>query len=312
MAKILDTKPSPSAEPAHAAKGFSLIPNEKLIAIYSTMVKCRMLQQKAATLFQQGRLATDLRASSGREACAAAVSVDFEPEDTLSIASGDWLPSFVKGIPVSALFRLLAPQINGDSRFVSNEAQRHNIIVHEVDADQPSIVLDRAEAIHTNKKPAIVAAFLRPLACASSHWHKVMATAAARRLPIVFVHYVQDEGTFQPPSVLGKKKTNQAVFHGVPAIAVDAADPVALYRVAYEAVTRARQGRGATLLECTTVPVVPSPASSADSRTAQPNDPISAMETYLKSKGIQLEHHNREVVARFTRDLDLATRFLDH
>lgn len=312
MAKILDTKPSPSAEPAHAAKGFSLIPNEKLIAIYSTMVKCRMFQQKAATLFQQGRLATDLRASSGREACAAAVGVDFQPEDHLSIALGDWLPALVKGIPVSALFRLLAPQINGDSRFVSDEAQRQNIFVHEVDSDRPQIVLDRAQSIHTDKKPAFVAAFLQPLAGATGHWQKVMATAAARRLPIVFVHYVPDDGGVQPHSVLGKKNTNQAVFHGVPTIAVDAADPVALYRVAYEAVTRARQGRGTTLLECTTIPVTPSLASPADSRTVQSNDPIFTMETYLKGKRIQPDHHNREVVANFTRDLDLATRFLDH
>jgi hypothetical protein len=35
------------------------------------------------------------------------------------------------------------------------------------------------------------------------------------------------------------------------------------------------------------------------------------METYLKQKGIAPENYNRQVVAGFTRDLDLATRFLD-
>lgn len=308
MAKILDTRPSTSTEPAHAAEGFSLIPNERLIAIYSTMVKCRMLQQKAATLFQQGILGGDLRASSGREACAAAVGVDFQPEDALSIASADWLPAFVKGVPASTLFRALAPETNGDCRIVSDHLDRHNILVHEVDSDQPQIVLDRAQAIQNDKKPAIVVSFLQPLASATGHWTKMMATAAAKRLPIVFVHYVADRSQFQSPSVHGKNKTSQAAFHGVPTIAVDGADPVALYRVAYEAMTRARQGRGTTLLECTTISFVPSPASSGDPRIA---DSVSAMETYLKSKGIQAERYNRDVVARFTRDLDLATRFLD-
>ena len=90
---------------------------------------------------------------------------------------------------------------------------------------------------------------------------------------------------------------------------------MAVYRVAYEAIIRARQGRGATLLECV--------AHQAESKSAKREaasdseiqvnsaDPVSTMEIYLETKGIEPKGHNREVVAAFNRDLELATRFLD-
>ena len=74
MAKVLNSKTEPSTTPAPKTEAFSLISNEKLLAIYIAMVKCRMLEQRATMLFQQGQLASDLHGSSGHEACAAASS----------------------------------------------------------------------------------------------------------------------------------------------------------------------------------------------------------------------------------------------
>lgn len=305
MAKILDTKSSRAAESTAVSPTPSLIADERLVAIYVAMVKCRMLQQRAATLFQQGKLCADLHSSSGREACAASVGVDLQPEDTLCIAPGDWLPAFVKGLPAEMLFKALARRVDGQS--IADEIRKRNIL--ESQADQAAIVGDRGEAVRAAKKPAIVAAFFQYDAASANQWQKVVSAAATKKLPILFVQYTGNDGP--PKSLLtgARGKASQALLHGVPAIAVDAADPVALYRVAYEAVTRARHGRGATLLECAAIPIISS-ADPATDQPVQPPDPVAIMETYLKSKGIQPEHYNRQAVAEFTLDLDLATRFL--
>lgn len=312
MAKILDTKSLHRAESVTASSP-SLIPDQKLIAIYTMMLKCRLLQQRAAALFQQGRLDTDLHASSGREACAIAVSVDLQPEDTLSVATSDWLPPFVKGLPAETLFRALAPRANARPTSVAEEAEKRNILVHESNSDQPAIVRDRAEALYAAGKHQIVAVFLPPGAQSvdgpQNHWQKVVSAAAAKKLPIVFVQPTIDDRPSQPASNRARSKAPQALFHGIPAIAVDAADPVALYRVAYEAITRARQGRGATMLECAPIPIVNS-ADPVANPPVPPPDSVSIMETYLKGKGIQPDHFSRQVVDEFSRDLDLATRFL--
>ena len=102
------------------------------------------------------------------------------------------------------------------------------------------------------------------------------------------------------------------MLHGVPTIAVDARDPVAVYRVAYEAIVRARQLRGATLLECLIETAAP-PSKEADQSDDGPiaTDPVEAMEGYLKSKRITPVIDKQDIIAAFNRDLDLATRFLD-
>jgi TPP-dependent pyruvate/acetoin dehydrogenase alpha subunit len=88
-----------------------------------------------------------------------------------------------------------------------------------------------------------------------------------------------------------------------------------VYRVAYEAIIRARQSRGATLLECFAHPDTSIPArenvTDSSGELPPPTDPVSSMGNYLKRKGIEPEQHNREIVAAFNRDLELAIRFLD-
>jgi len=303
MAKILDTKSSRSAKPVLASPFPSLIPQEKLVAIYAAMVKCRMLQQRAAVLFQQGKLDADLHTSGGREACAAAVGVDLQPEDVLSIAPGDWLPAFVKGFPAEIIFRALAPRVSGYSASVLNEAQKHNILENQ--ANQPAIVRERAEALQAAKKSSIVAALFERDAA----WQKVLSVAGAKKLPVVFVQHAIDSRPSKVTSSPSRSKTPPSLVNGVPLIAVDAADPVAVYRVAYEAIIRARQGRGATLLECAAIPIIHSPDPDANQPVQTP-DAIAKMEVYLKNKRIEPELCNRQLVAEFTRDLDLATRFL--
>lgn len=314
MASILKPKPEGKAKPA-PKETFSLVSNEKLLAIYTAMVKCRMIQQRAATLFQHGKLASDLHPSSGREATSAAIAIDLLPGDTLSLSGGDWLPAFVKGMTLESLFRALAPSsIELDTIAAPSASMELKNILPAGDKGQRSAsIRERALAAQAEKQNSIVAAILPSDEQSLKPWHNALAAATAQKLPIVFVHYAdaaEQSGTAQP----GRKSKNpDAFFHGVPAITVDALDAVAVYRVAYEAIVRARQGRGATLLECTTHPVsIPGSTKEGEpsSNPLQPSDPVSTMETYLKSKGIEPAHHNQQIVAAFNLELDLATRFL--
>lgn len=309
MTKTLNPKPELDAQEI-----FSLISNEKLLAIYAAMVKCRMLEQRATALFQQGKLDADFHASAGREATAAAVAIDLRQEDTLSIAPGDWLPAFAKGMALESLFRALAPAAVQNGTSPAALAEHKNILVPSSNASQPDTVRERAANAFAQNKGAIVVAFLAPEPGSLKPWQKTMAAAAAKKHPIVFVHYVEPLSkairTRENSGSKSKLRHPEALVYGVPAIAVDALDAVAVYRVAYEAIVRARQARGATLLQCTLhfgPATIGIDAPSADETLV---DAVSAMETYLKRKGIEPELHNRSIVAAFHPELDLATRFL--
>jgi TPP-dependent pyruvate/acetoin dehydrogenase alpha subunit len=292
-------------------KTFSLISSEKLLAIYIAMLKCRLLEQRATSLFQHGKLDSDLHSSSGLEATAAAVAIDLQQDDTISIVPGDWLPALVKGMSPETLFRVLAPAASAHSEAAAIEAAHKNILFPSTETDFPEFVRERASAALAAKNGAVVAVFIRPGAPSLAQWRKTMGAAAAKRLPIVFAHYIhqpRENGSTSRP------KNSEALFNNLPSIAVDAYDPVAVYRVAYEASVRARQFRGATLLQCI---IQSQSAVASQTRSDSPlvekviTDPIASMETYLKSKGINPEIHNRQIVATFNRDLDLASRFLD-
>lgn len=286
---------------------FSLIPKEKLLTIYAAMLKCRLLEQRATTLFQHGKLRSDLHASAGLEATATAAVIDLEPADTLCLAPDDWLPAFVKGLSLETLFRVLAPSSMHVDGPIQIEAERKNIFHALSDVDLQQVLLDRANAASAEKEGAVAAAFMPHGPNSLSEWQETIHAAGSKRLPVIFVHYSDPA---EAPS--SRSHSPEALLHGVPSITVDARDPVAVYRVAYEAIVRARQLRGATLLECV---IDRQPASPADGKIPAEDsitpDPVAAIETYLKSKKIQPEAHNPEIIAAFNRDLDLATRFLD-
>ncbi len=86
--------------------------------------------------------------------------------------------------------------------------------------------------------------------CTSDHgdWYEALRIAGAGALPILFVHCDQ-----LSPHKRGDAKEEigaQAQSYGFPGIAVDGHDLVAVYRVAYESLVRARRGGGPTLIEC--------------------------------------------------------------
>ena len=317
MAKTPNPKTERKAKPAPAPdETFSLVSNEKLLAIYTTMVKCRMLEQRATLLFQQGKLDSDLHASAGREVASAGIAIDLQPNDTLSIAPGEWLPAFVKGVTLDNLFRALAPtaaQRSGQQALAAGDLGLKNVLTGD-EAHVPENLRERAVAAQAAKEGAIVAVILPSTAKSLKPWHAVMTAAAAQKLPIVFAIYVGIEGEGSDSTAKSKAKNPEALVHGLPAIAVDANDAVAVYRVAYEAIIRARQGRGATLLQCVGLSTVAPPANADLSKSAIhaiSTDPVSSMEIYLETKGIEPKGYNREVVTAFNRDLELATRFLD-
>jgi TPP-dependent pyruvate/acetoin dehydrogenase alpha subunit len=297
MVNTLNSKISGSVKDAPELENSSLISNEKLRELYAAMVKCRILGQRASELFQQGKLASDFHGSAGLEASAAAVAIDLGPGDMLCVASGRWLPALVKGMSPESLFLALAPDAGSSKEVLTSaEAERNGVLLAGDQTQQRTLVLHRAAEARAKKNGTVVAVFTSSAHSSLDGWREVMSSAAAETLPIVFVHHAEETET-NVSSPNRRAGNPEALFHGVPAICVDAVDPVAIYRVAFEAILRARQDRGATLLECTTV-------------AEWSVDPVSAMKNYLRRKGI--EPHERQIVEALHRELDLATRFLVH
>jgi len=85
-------------------------------------------------------------------------------------------------------------------------------------------------------------------------FHESINIAAVQKLPVIFVceNNLYATATRITETTLIENIADRAVAYGIPGVTVDGNDVMAVYAVAKEAVQRARNGNGPTLLECKT------------------------------------------------------------
>jgi pyruvate dehydrogenase E1 component alpha subunit len=143
---------------------------------------------------------------------------------------------------------------------------------------------------------------------ASQLWKEALHIASLNGLPMIFVNHEHPKRSpaVRTPAIA---KTNQPVNSETPwfpDIVVDSNDLVAIYRVANEAISRARLGRGPTLIVCQPFRLkgMTSGAGTRSGNGRHTLDPISNMETYLRGKGLFQRRLRGDIVAGFTKELD--------
>ena len=304
-----------SAQPAHAKDdpaeetGFSLISSGKLIELYAAMIKSRMIVERAGHLKQKGLLAGDLDASRGREAAIAGVGVDLLREDTLSPSHRDLVATVIKGMALDRMFLRLASNGNGHAKAPDNTHLDAETNVMTPDL-HPDAQLDAAcEAAQGHKAAGngrIVAVSCGVGAASLGCCREALARSGELQLPIIFVWH-NDAADGQESLIEQDGPQSKMHNRNIPAITVDGADAVAVYRVASESIQRARRLRGPTLIECRRGL---SSLGQANGKRPEENDPIDTMENYLSGKGLFNPEMRLKIAAAFDRELDAATRFL--
>ena len=277
----------PGATPAPSGKSeFSLISNEKLLALYAAMLKCRMARE--------GMRRLAVRESPGLEAAAVGIALELVDGDWISPAPCNPLPCLVKGVPVRTIFAWLRkPQSHIPAGFAKHgvipptgsDAVRleasGRIALHHLRKKGRQVVVVFASAA-SEKKERISVAELR----------EFLRSAAAKRLPMLIVRHSYGRG---------EDWAAAAEDCGLPGMTVDRDDVVAVYRVASEALAHARRGNGPTLIECK-----PWRLEGRAARPRESHDPIRKMEIYLAGKGLSSRSFKAGVVLEFQRELDLA------
>lgn len=281
------TRKTAASEPVSAENGFSLISNQKLLALYGAMLKSRMLEERikaerAGKLNGHGAASVSWQPSRGREAVSVGVLIDLVSEDTVAPQPGNHIPFFLKGVPLGELLKALTRPIAAPSEAAPQPPASGTAGIIETGIAE---AVAAATANKTSKNRKIAIAYPGQDPAARRTWQEAISHASQHGLPMIFVSH-----SAYPP------KTNPETC---PALPVDGHDVVAVYRVASESIARARQGRGPTLIECRRW-------QSADLVHNRDNNPIHNMEKYLTRKGLFTAALRTEIVAGFRRELDAA------
>lgn len=279
----------------HAALPFeesaALISNDRLIGIYTAMLECRMLRERASKL--AGRVKIRALASDS-EAVTAATLIDLEPGDLFVSAKPHLFAAVLKGVPLRSVLRTLeAHPIDGntDRAYVSAGvlfASSATPVPRSIAAGALA-----AGAAFAARRGNVAVSFYDG-ARAGDSWRQAFHFALTRDLPLILIR--QSARLLPPVSRLGRP--GRAAPGNMPIIPVDSNDAVALYRVAHEAITHARAGSGPTLIDCI-------PLRLAGERK-QDSDCIARMERYLQAKGLRPERAKAAVTTKFTGAFDAA------
>jgi TPP-dependent pyruvate/acetoin dehydrogenase alpha subunit len=291
MTKVRTTeKPNDGSLSTH--NGFSLISNEKLLEIYSTMLKCRMLEGRIHTLGRQSKSTAKGARASVHVAAIAGAAIDLVKGDTLAPSQGALAPCFAKGMSLATIFALVTA--NGASSRARYSAI--NVVPPSfTSCKQIERALAAATICRAKRNKKVVLLFVNDASSATIELESAMALAGKKKLPILFVYETKSHGGEQ---LLRAKE------YGIPAVAVEDDDAVAVHRVATEALAHARRGNGPTLIECR--PWLFNERGSG--KRAPAKHPIGKMETYLAGKGLFSRQFKSKLVAEFNRELDDAAK----
>lgn len=308
-----------------ATNGASPISEEKLKQLYSTMLKCRMLEEKARMLFKQGKFAGNYYAAVGQEATEVGCAIDLKPEDAVAPSHRDFIANFIKGTPLNLMYsqlyaRTASPDKGRSSPAHCGYAPLNIITPASTIAAQLNIGTGVALAYKMQKKPFIAMAFSGDGSTSLGFWHEALNFAGVQNLPIVYV--VQNNRWAESVNVSLQTKVEdlsvKAQAYGFPGITVDGNDVVAVYRVAQEAIHRARTGGGPTLIECKTYrwyghsEIDPAKYRSPEEvEEWKAKDPIPRMEDYLKKKNLWSDAWKQKVQDDFNKEIDAAIEFAE-
>lgn len=315
------TKDPVKAAPAPSDNdGFSLISNDKLLQLYSTMLKCRMLEERARVLFKQSKFTGNYYAAVGQEAAAVGVAIDLLPDDTIGPSHRDFITCFIKGVPLDKMFahlysRAASPDKGRSSPAHCGYAPLNVITPSSTIAAQLNIATGVALANKIKKNSNVAVAFSGDGSTSLGFWHEALNFAGVHDLPIIFVcqNNLWAESVSLNLQTKVRDIAQKAQAYGFPGITVDGNDVVAVYRVASEAIAHARKGNGPTLIECKTYRWYGhseiDPAKYRDPEEVErwkANDPILNMEKYLMRKGLFSEEYKQKVAAEFSKELGVA------
>jgi acetoin:2,6-dichlorophenolindophenol oxidoreductase subunit alpha len=313
------------AAQAPTTNGASPVPEEKLKQLYATMLKCRMLEEKARLLFKQGKFAGNYYAAVGQEATEVGCAIDLKPEDTVAPSHRDFIANFIKGAPLNLMYaqlyaRSASPDKGRSSPAHCGYAPLNVITPASTIAAQLNIGTGVALAYKMQKKPFIAMAFSGDGSTSLGFWHEALNFAGVQNLPIVYV--VQNNRWAESVNVALQTKVEdlsvKAQAYGFPGITVDGNDVVAVYRVAQEAIHRARTGGGPTLIECKTYrwyghsEIDPAKYRSPEEvEEWKANDPIPRMQEYLRKKNLWSDQWEQQLQDDFNKEIEAAIEFAE-
>ncbi len=274
--------------------------DDELLYLYKTMLFVRIIDERALSYQRQGRMLT-YAPNTGQEAAQIGSAYAMEKNDWLVPAFrelGAWL---VRGVPLENIYLY----------WYGNEWGSHmpeGVRVLPVSIPigsqyQHAAGIGMANNIKGENDVAVT--YIGDGGTSHGDFHEGLNFAAVFKAPVVFIIQNNQYAISVPRKNQTASKTlaQKAVAYGMPGILVDGNDIFAMYVATKEAIRRARNGEGPTLIEAYTYRFGPHTTSDDPTKyrkdeeveSWRDKDPFVRFKQYLLNKGIITEEWEENI-----------------
>ena len=261
-------KPLPQPQPTRARaatpKTAPTLPDRaELLRLYEQMVLLRQFELAAQARYKAGEMPGFIHLYIGEEAVAVGVCAHLDDADWITSTHRGHGHALAKGLPPAALMAELYAKATGccGGRGGSMHLYdpQHGVLGTNgiVGGGIPHAV-GAALSARTRGTQGIAAAFFGDGAVNHGAFHESLNFAGAQQAGVLFVCENNLYATATPLNQVTRNAeiATRAAAYGVPGVAVDGNDVLAVWSAARTAVARARTGGGPTLIEAKTYRVV--------------------------------------------------------
>ncbi len=231
--------------------------DDQLRDILYKLKLCRYFDERMEALYRQGRLPGAIYSGRGQEGTHVGVTYPLHDDDSLFPTHRDLSAQLTKGLDLKRVMAQFWGRIDGFTRGRDGNSHvgdwyghRTWTVMSHLPIAYP-VACGAALAYKRRGEPRVAMAICGEGATSNGRWHEALNVSAIHRLPVVWVvnnnqwaYSTPNRLEFPVPTV-----AERAAAYGFPGIRVEGADVLDVYRVAAEAIERARSGQGPTLIE---------------------------------------------------------------
>ncbi|MGI9053643.1 MAG: thiamine pyrophosphate-dependent dehydrogenase E1 component subunit alpha [Ilumatobacteraceae bacterium] len=232
---------------------------EVLFDMHRRMVRIRLFEEAAGRLAEAAKLPGFLHLYVGEEAVAAGVCTALTDEDQITSTHRGHGHLVAKGGDFNRMMAELMAKSTGYCRGKGGSMHISDLELGMLGANGivgagSPIAVGAAFANQYRKNDRVSVPFFGDGATNIGAFHEAANMACALHLPAVFVCENNEYGEFTPrdKTMAITDIVDRAAGYGMPGVIVDGMDVVAVHEAAVEAVARARDGGGPSLIECKT------------------------------------------------------------
>lgn len=232
---------------------------DTLLEIYRRTMLIHRTDERFRSLLVSGKLRLVYYPVRGQEVVSAAMMTALRPDDYLVTTYRGVHDQLAKGIPLKDLWAEFTGKASGTCKgkggpmHITDPATGVMVTTGIVGSGLP-IANGLGLSSLLKKDGRVTVTCFGDGASNIGAFHEAMNMASIWKLPVIFLCQNNRYGEHTPyaQSTSAKQIIDRAPGYSMPGVRVDGNDPVAMHRVAREAVERARAGEGPTLIEAMT------------------------------------------------------------